>query len=185
MSPMQPAISTRVFSHLVASSLSRHSEAERLAPFVFHLLPGALEVTQKLAAYLVDLPATSSDTTLFGRALCSAIVAVDRLGTVPWTTVNHLAGYPVFVGALLFDVSDIARLRVSFTTGRPWTPADGPFLPHLKRPGRSVSFSDTHPTSSELVSLRVQMLTHLIASTDLPRLSSTWRSILSPQDHAS
>lgn len=187
MSPTLPPISIRVFSSLVASSLSKHAEAERLAPFVFHLLPGALEVTQKLAAYLVDLPAPSSDATLFGRALCSAIVAVDRLGTVPWTTVNHLAGYPVFVGAMLFDVSDVARLRVSFGAGLPWCAAQGPFLPHLKRPGRCVSFIDAHPTSAELVSLRVQMLTHLIASTDLPRLSSSWRSILSPhpQDHAS
>lgn len=184
MSPSPPVVSSRVFSHLVASALARNAEAERLAPFVFHLLPGALEVTQKLASYLVDLPTADGQQTLFGHSLCSAIVAVDRLGAVPWTTVNHLAGYPVFLGALLYDVSDVARLRVSFTTGAPWKASDGPFLQHIKRPGRSVYFDDSHPSRSELVSLRVQMLSQLIAATDLPRLSSTWKNILSPQDHA-
>lgn len=179
-----PSISPRAFSHLVSSAVSFDADAERLAPFVFHLLPGALEVAQRLASYLVDLPSSSSSQTLFGKSLVSAVLAVDRLGAVPWTTVNHLAGYPVFLGALIYDVTDIARIRVKLPA-LSWSASDGPFLPHAKSSPRRISYSDQPLSSGQLVSLRVQILTHLISSTDLPRLSDSWRSILSPQDHAS
>jgi hypothetical protein len=167
----------------VASAVALDPEAERIAPFVFHLLPGAQEVAHRLASYLVDLPCPSSDQTLFGKSLVAAVHAVDRLGAVPWTTVNHLAGYPVFVGALIYDVTAVSQIRVQLPSAS-WKASDGPFLHHAKATPRHITYSEQLPSSRELVSLRVQILTHLISSTDLPRLAGTWRSILSPHDHA-
>lgn len=174
---------SRLFSHLVANSVSADKELARLVPFVFEVVPGALEVARGLAAYLVDLPTPCRQKTLFGQALCTATYELDKLGIVPCTIACHYGGYAVFVASLLQDVEDLARVRVSFDDGSTWRPQDGPFLRRHRGKGRVVSFTDVELAPSQQVLLRVSLLTHMISSTDLPRLGSKWRDILQPELH--